>query len=178
MAPIEALFPGTTTAEAGVDRQRLGECVIGVPDSLQALEQLVHPLVATDRRYTLRVYVCVCNNVLILFAPPYVTFMLTPIVTPIVPAVWPTHSYYCCVMLCCASAEPSLRALRQRGTSWWCTISPCSSRRDRTAMWTMWYVRSSLYFTFVPLSFRYFVQFGLIPWGGAVYPYYATSANP
>lgn len=45
---IEAAFPGTTAAGV-VDRQRLGEAVLGRPEALARLEAIVHPLVAEDR---------------------------------------------------------------------------------------------------------------------------------
>jgi dephospho-CoA kinase len=45
LAPIEAAFPGTTTA-AGVDRPRLGAAVFGNPAALQRLEAILHPMVA------------------------------------------------------------------------------------------------------------------------------------
>lgn len=41
---VEAAFPGTTTPQ-GVDRQRLGQLVLGDDDALKRLEQLIHPLV-------------------------------------------------------------------------------------------------------------------------------------
>jgi dephospho-CoA kinase len=48
VAAIEAHFPGTTGA-AGVDRGRLAERVLGAPENLRTLEQLVHPAVARER---------------------------------------------------------------------------------------------------------------------------------
>ncbi|MEO1197799.1 MAG: dephospho-CoA kinase [Pseudomonadota bacterium] len=41
---IEAAFPGTT-GPGGVDRGRLSDQVVGQPDHLKRLEQIVHPLV-------------------------------------------------------------------------------------------------------------------------------------
>jgi dephospho-CoA kinase len=41
---IEAAFPGTT-ADGGVDRQKLGERVIGNAEAMRRLESIVHPLV-------------------------------------------------------------------------------------------------------------------------------------
>lgn len=41
---IEAAFPGTTSAKA-VDRQKLGERVLGDSAALAALESIIHPLV-------------------------------------------------------------------------------------------------------------------------------------
>jgi dephospho-CoA kinase len=41
---IEAVFPGTTRNGA-VDREALGERVLGAPDALKKLEAIVHPLV-------------------------------------------------------------------------------------------------------------------------------------
>ena len=45
---IEAAFPGTT-ANGKVDRAILGTRVIGNPEALKRLEQIVHPLVAQQR---------------------------------------------------------------------------------------------------------------------------------
>lgn len=44
VAPIEAAFPGTT-ANGKVDRQKLGDRVVGNVDALKQLEAIVHPLV-------------------------------------------------------------------------------------------------------------------------------------
>ena len=44
---IEAAFPGTTGA-AGVDRQKLGEYVLGDPAAMARLESIVHPLVRRE----------------------------------------------------------------------------------------------------------------------------------
>jgi dephospho-CoA kinase len=44
VAPIEAAFPGVTSAGA-VDRARLAERVVGDPQALARLEAIVHPLV-------------------------------------------------------------------------------------------------------------------------------------
>jgi dephospho-CoA kinase len=46
---IEAAFPGTTGA-GGVDRQHLGQQVLGRPAALARLEAIVHPAVAAARR--------------------------------------------------------------------------------------------------------------------------------
>ncbi|GGE87152.1 dephospho-CoA kinase [Sphingomonas prati] len=46
---IEAAFPGTTNA-GGVDRQRLGQAVLGDAAALARLEAIVHPAVAAARR--------------------------------------------------------------------------------------------------------------------------------
>jgi dephospho-CoA kinase len=48
VAPIEAAFPGTT-ANGKVDRLILGERVIGHPEEIRRLEEIVHPLVAKAR---------------------------------------------------------------------------------------------------------------------------------
>lgn len=48
VAPVEAAFPGTT-ANGKVDRLKLGERVIGHPEAIRRLEQIVHPLVAKVR---------------------------------------------------------------------------------------------------------------------------------
>ena len=53
VAAIEARFPGTTGA-AGVNRAALAEAVLGHEAELQALEALVHPAVAEERRAFLR----------------------------------------------------------------------------------------------------------------------------
>jgi dephospho-CoA kinase len=47
---IEAAFPGTTEAAgaAGVDRQKLGEYVLGDPAAMARLETIVHPLVRRE----------------------------------------------------------------------------------------------------------------------------------
>jgi dephospho-CoA kinase len=44
VTPIEAVFPGTTAA-GKVDRDKLGERVLGDPAAMRKLEQIVHPLV-------------------------------------------------------------------------------------------------------------------------------------
>lgn len=49
VAAIEARFPGTTS-DAGVDRAKLGQRVLGKPDELRALEALIHPVLADQRR--------------------------------------------------------------------------------------------------------------------------------
>ncbi|MEQ1542088.1 MAG: dephospho-CoA kinase [Novosphingobium sp.] len=49
LGPIERAFPGTT-GPAGVDRQKLGAAVFGIPDALKRLEVIVHPEVAEMRR--------------------------------------------------------------------------------------------------------------------------------
>ncbi len=57
---IEAAFPGTTEAAgaAGVDRQKLGEYVLGDPAAMARLETIVHPLV---RREVLRLLDAAAN---------------------------------------------------------------------------------------------------------------------
>ena len=49
VAPIEAAFPGTTTA-AGVDRAALSARVLADPEALRRLEAIVHPLVHAAER--------------------------------------------------------------------------------------------------------------------------------
>lgn len=44
---VEALFPGTVK-EGVVDRQKLADAVVGNPDALKKLENVVHPLVRAD----------------------------------------------------------------------------------------------------------------------------------
>lgn len=45
VAPIEVTFPGTTTAEGGVDRQKLAAALLADPAAFEQLERIVHPLV-------------------------------------------------------------------------------------------------------------------------------------
>ena len=46
---VEAAFPGTT-ADGRVDRQKLSQRVLGNPDALKKLEQIVHPLLGAHRQ--------------------------------------------------------------------------------------------------------------------------------
>jgi dephospho-CoA kinase len=46
---VEAAFPGTT-ADGKVDRQKLSQQVLGNPDALKKLEQIVHPLLGAHRQ--------------------------------------------------------------------------------------------------------------------------------
>ncbi|WP_420101071.1 dephospho-CoA kinase [Bosea sp. (in: a-proteobacteria)] len=46
-APIEAAFPGTVIDRA-VDRARLGQAVLGRPEALRRLEEIIHPLVREE----------------------------------------------------------------------------------------------------------------------------------
>lgn len=46
---VEAAFPGTT-ADGKVDRQKLSERVLGNPEALKKLEQIVHPLLGAHRQ--------------------------------------------------------------------------------------------------------------------------------
>ncbi len=57
VAAIEARFPGTT-GPAGVDRRALGARVLGNDDAMRALERIVHPAVAAERRAFLRRHRC------------------------------------------------------------------------------------------------------------------------
>ncbi|RJF93729.1 dephospho-CoA kinase [Sphingomonas cavernae] len=50
---IEALFPGST-GPGGIDRAAIGQAVFGNPAALAALERIVHPAVAEERRAFLR----------------------------------------------------------------------------------------------------------------------------
>jgi dephospho-CoA kinase len=43
VAAVEAAFPGTT-ADGGVDRSRLSAKVVGDPEAIRRLEQIVHPM--------------------------------------------------------------------------------------------------------------------------------------
>jgi dephospho-CoA kinase len=46
---VEAAFPGTTT-DGKVDRQKLSAKVLGNPEALKKLEQIVHPLLGSHRQ--------------------------------------------------------------------------------------------------------------------------------
>jgi dephospho-CoA kinase len=46
---VEAAFPGTT-ADGKVDRQKLSARVLGNPDALKKLEQIVHPMLGAHRQ--------------------------------------------------------------------------------------------------------------------------------
>ena len=46
---VEAAFPGTTAA-GKVDRQKLSQRVLGNPEALKKLEQIVHPLLGAHRQ--------------------------------------------------------------------------------------------------------------------------------
>lgn len=46
---VEAAFPGTT-ADGRVDRQKLSERVLGNPEALKRLEQIVHPMLGAHRQ--------------------------------------------------------------------------------------------------------------------------------
>jgi len=46
---VEAAFPGTT-ADGRVDRQKLSQRVLGNPEALKKLEQIVHPLLGAHRQ--------------------------------------------------------------------------------------------------------------------------------
>ena len=48
VGPVGAAFPGVVK-DGAVDREALREVVLGKPDALQALNAIVHPLVAADR---------------------------------------------------------------------------------------------------------------------------------
>jgi dephospho-CoA kinase len=48
-AVVEAAFPGTT-ADGKVDRQKLSQRVLGNPEALKKLEQIVHPLLGAHRQ--------------------------------------------------------------------------------------------------------------------------------
>lgn len=49
VAAVEAAFPGTT-ADGKVDRQKLSAKVLGNPEALKKLEQIVHPMLGAHRR--------------------------------------------------------------------------------------------------------------------------------
>jgi dephospho-CoA kinase len=46
---VEAAFPGTT-ADGKVDRQKLSAMVLGNPEALKKLEQIVHPMLGAHRQ--------------------------------------------------------------------------------------------------------------------------------
>ena len=48
VAPVEAAFPGVTR-DGAIDREALGERVIGDPEAMRRLEAIVHPLVRAAR---------------------------------------------------------------------------------------------------------------------------------
>lgn len=50
VGPVLDRFPDTGSNEAGIDRGLLSEQVVGNPAALKDLENIVHPLVAADRR--------------------------------------------------------------------------------------------------------------------------------
>lgn len=50
VAPIEAAFPGSITAEGGIDRQRLAAALLADPSAYERLEAIVHPLVFEAER--------------------------------------------------------------------------------------------------------------------------------
>ena len=56
VAAIEARFPGTTSAEQGVNRTALAEAVLGDPAAMKALEAIVHPAVGEERAAFLRAH--------------------------------------------------------------------------------------------------------------------------
>lgn len=45
VAPLEAVFPGVTNSEGGIDRAKLRAQVIDSPDAMKRLEAIVHPIV-------------------------------------------------------------------------------------------------------------------------------------
>ena len=51
---VAAAFPGSRSPAGGIDRKRLGNAVLGVPDELRRLESILHPLVAEARERFLR----------------------------------------------------------------------------------------------------------------------------
>ncbi len=46
---IAAAFPGSTGADGGIDRAKLGPMVLGKPDELKKLEAILHPAVGKSR---------------------------------------------------------------------------------------------------------------------------------
>ena len=49
VAAVEALFPGVTGPDGGIDRAALAARVVGEPEALRRLESVVHPLVGAHR---------------------------------------------------------------------------------------------------------------------------------
>ena len=49
VAAIAVSFPGTTGADGGIDRAKLGPMVLGRPDALKKLEAILHPAVGRSR---------------------------------------------------------------------------------------------------------------------------------
>jgi dephospho-CoA kinase len=49
VAAVEAVFPGTTV-DGKVDRSRLSAKVVGDPDAIRLLEQIVHPMLRTHHQ--------------------------------------------------------------------------------------------------------------------------------
>jgi len=68
VAPVEAAFPGTTTAE-GVDRPALAARVLGDAAALARLEAIVHPLVHAAERAFLEKAAAAGHRVVVLDIP-------------------------------------------------------------------------------------------------------------
>lgn len=49
VGPVLARFPSAGTPEEGINRAQLAEAVLGKPEELKALEDIVHPLVGADQ---------------------------------------------------------------------------------------------------------------------------------
>jgi dephospho-CoA kinase len=54
VAPVEAAFPGTTSAEGGIERQRLAAALLADEGAFERLEGIVHPLVLEAERQFLQ----------------------------------------------------------------------------------------------------------------------------
>ena len=54
VAPVAAAFPGCLRPGGGIDRNVLGQAVLGRPDELRRLEAIVHPLVRASQARFLR----------------------------------------------------------------------------------------------------------------------------
>ncbi len=50
VAPVEAAFPGTSSADGGVDRQKLAAALLADSSGYKRLEAIVHPLVHAAQR--------------------------------------------------------------------------------------------------------------------------------
>ena len=48
--PVETVFPGVRSESGGIDRQRLGQRVLGQPEALRRLEGILHPMERTAEK--------------------------------------------------------------------------------------------------------------------------------
>jgi dephospho-CoA kinase len=66
--PVEAIFPGVVV-DGAIDRERLSAKVLGNPEAMKRLEQIVHPLVAKSRLDFLKGAEQACADLVILDIP-------------------------------------------------------------------------------------------------------------